>query len=527
MLDRVSTQSVRKISRFGMPSAIMLLSLVAGLVLTNGGLGCGGSLGGECMIDSDCSGEWICAYQFCHQQCTSSKDCGPGEICFKNEKDPEVPGYCDKPRECRKSAECNLGIDRGQVCREDTCRDVCLSDSDCMGDQQCFSQVCYEICSADRPCEVEGEECYENRCAQFEPEQKPGEIDMPCDLPSQCESLNCINEKCVGCKEDIDCGGRRCDNPAPGDSSQGKCASSALGDAPEMPLKMTEVTTNDYSVIDAIPDSKGQNIYFCGSKDGVNGYGSGIFKATVGAGITQVAYSSSLDIHCQQIAISHDDKTLYVGWENTSLTQHGIFKLNIDPQGMVVPFPPNSGHVEWVKNAPVYVMEVRTVVDENMIKKDMIYISALTPGNYYQILSGVQDQLTPDLWSESFYGYSSSLAAMGDRIIVPLGSGIFDSHILAVIKQGEEAEWLSITSTPIASNWSAVAINKEEDRLYWPGHQPFGTGSRLFAIRPSTGQVIEQYVIEGVPEATHLRRARDKNVFAWTSEYGKLYTFEL
>jgi hypothetical protein len=73
--------------------------------------GCGGSSGQKatpkCVLNSECSGNLVCALGFCVQQCTSSKDCSGNALCVKSDngnvcRAPEVAMKCNMPSDCTK-----------------------------------------------------------------------------------------------------------------------------------------------------------------------------------------------------------------------------------------------------------------------------------------------------------------------------------------------------------------------------------------------------------------------------------------
>jgi hypothetical protein len=75
-------------------------------------------LASGCEIDSDCTGQEICAFGRCHEQCATSKDC-MGATCL-----PEIGGnVCELPEEikCSSTLPCVTGL----TCADDTCRTPC------------------------------------------------------------------------------------------------------------------------------------------------------------------------------------------------------------------------------------------------------------------------------------------------------------------------------------------------------------------------------------------------------------------
>jgi hypothetical protein len=100
-----------------------------------------------CSIASDCIDPLTCAFQHCHVECTSDKDChATGGRCVRS---PTGLGVCQLPSE----------------------RD-CAIDGDCVGDEVCaVDQQCRDLCSDRHPC-IEGLVCAASgECAQ------PGEVD--------------------------------------------------------------------------------------------------------------------------------------------------------------------------------------------------------------------------------------------------------------------------------------------------------------------------------------------------------------
>ena len=117
MTLRSTFQSLGNRSRFGIHALVVGLGLLAGFVGTSG-LGCGGALGGECLVPSDCSDGLVCAYQYCHQECAASRDCSTeGDLCFKEDKGSDGPGYCDQPTACATTGACNTDFATRQASR--------------------------------------------------------------------------------------------------------------------------------------------------------------------------------------------------------------------------------------------------------------------------------------------------------------------------------------------------------------------------------------------------------------------------
>jgi hypothetical protein len=98
----------------------------------------------QCTLNSECNDPLVCAFQRCHEQCSVSRDCPPGQRCVKGEEEDseDMPGVCQLPVEttCDRDSDCK----EDQFCaRDGECRDGCGSNDDCIEDQECTaSGVC-------------------------------------------------------------------------------------------------------------------------------------------------------------------------------------------------------------------------------------------------------------------------------------------------------------------------------------------------------------------------------------------------
>ena len=92
-------------------------------------------LGGGCTINSDCNSPLVCAFQLCHNECKSDRDCPAGENCIESDRPYDV---CQLPSEaaCTYNSQCPVG----ETCAVDNqCRDQCQTDRDCVSGQLCVS----------------------------------------------------------------------------------------------------------------------------------------------------------------------------------------------------------------------------------------------------------------------------------------------------------------------------------------------------------------------------------------------------
>jgi hypothetical protein len=196
----------------------------------------------SCLVNSDCSAPLVCAFEACHAECESSRDCPEGARCVAAAR-PYMVCQLEAERLCERTADCVEGL----VCGVDgECRDQCLTESDCVEGQLCVSgtcadsdeldesgqlpvagggeygaegspcvyvsdcseallcrsQVCLAQCKADKDCPL-GELCSETRCIS------DGSQPVACDYSSQCDTEQ--GERCLGgsclcqCVEDRDC----------------------------------------------------------------------------------------------------------------------------------------------------------------------------------------------------------------------------------------------------------------------------------------------------------------------------------
>lgn len=150
-----------------------------------------------CLVNSDCAAPLVCAFQRCHVECVTTRDCDGTLRCVGAQ---EASRVCQLEVEatCKTTADCPPGL----VCGSDgECRDHCLDDGECIGEQVCQKGACAE------PSELDASG------------QLPSVIPFPpCRLNSDCaEGQRCTSGSCVAqCVSDRDC--------APGEAcAEGAC----------------------------------------------------------------------------------------------------------------------------------------------------------------------------------------------------------------------------------------------------------------------------------------------------------------
>jgi hypothetical protein len=203
----------------------------------------------NCLVNSDCSTPLVCAFEACHAECESSRDCDEGARCVAAAR-PYKVCQLEEERLCERTSDCAEGL----ICGVDgECRDHCASDSECVEGQQCVAgtcadndeldeagqltpapgvtrgsegsscvyvsdcsaallcrnQACLPQCKADKDCPLH-EVCADTRCVP------DGSLPLACGYTSDCDTER--GERCLGgsclcaCAEDRDCpAGQACD----------------------------------------------------------------------------------------------------------------------------------------------------------------------------------------------------------------------------------------------------------------------------------------------------------------------------
>src|SRR4051812_44154636 len=113
---QVSTQrSASQARRSRRPLSFSLIALCATVISAS----CGGStthaqLAKGCTINSDCDSPLVCAFQTCHKQCDSSRDCQDGALCVSAVRPLSV---CQLESEslCSYNSQCV----QGEICAVD------------------------------------------------------------------------------------------------------------------------------------------------------------------------------------------------------------------------------------------------------------------------------------------------------------------------------------------------------------------------------------------------------------------------
>jgi hypothetical protein len=165
-----------------------LLGLAAALATSCGGDAPTIDLGGGCTLASDCKSPLICAYQRCHSQCASDRDCPSSERCVRTPDDGNV---CQLPVEndCERTSDCPAG----EVCAVDQqCRNSCRDAKDCTPGEVCVSGTC----ASSKEVGPDGKLPL-----------KSGDDGTPCRYDSECQAPRfCRNNECVfPCVADADC----------------------------------------------------------------------------------------------------------------------------------------------------------------------------------------------------------------------------------------------------------------------------------------------------------------------------------
>lgn len=147
----------------------------------------------NCLVNSDCSAPLVCAFEACHEECVSSRDCEAGARCVAAAR-PYKVCQLEEERACGRSSDCAEGL----ICGIDgECRDRCQADTECVEGQVCVSGTCADTNEL-------------NDSGQLDPApgKEQGSEGSPCVYVSDCSAaLLCRSQSCLPeCKADRDCG---------------------------------------------------------------------------------------------------------------------------------------------------------------------------------------------------------------------------------------------------------------------------------------------------------------------------------
>ena len=183
-----------------------------------------------CLVNSDCASPLACAFQRCHVECVTTRDCDGTLHCVGAHVETRVC-QLDSEATCTTSVDCLAGFLCGQ---DGTCRDHCASDAECGGGQVCTHGVCAEpseldangnlpevlgftTCRLNSDCSA-GSSCLAGVC------QPQCMTDRDCDASSTCVNGGCQAVTVASCQSDRDCtqAGQTC--------SGGQCACACHAD---------------------------------------------------------------------------------------------------------------------------------------------------------------------------------------------------------------------------------------------------------------------------------------------------------
>ncbi|HVY48960.1 MAG TPA: hypothetical protein VHB21_23885 [Minicystis sp.] len=179
---------------------LLALPLATAAALALVPIACGGdpplvTIGGGCLINSDCNSPLVCAFRRCHTQCETDRDCQQGERCVVAER-PDRVCQLEDEQTCQYNSECP----GNEVCGvDDQCRDACAADRDCVPGQVCKSGTCAdpsELVDGGLPAADGGQG-----------KGQPCSYTSDCPEPYVCKDGLCDDE-CLG---DRDCPGSTCD----------------------------------------------------------------------------------------------------------------------------------------------------------------------------------------------------------------------------------------------------------------------------------------------------------------------------
>ncbi|RYZ02775.1 MAG: hypothetical protein EOO73_30390 [Myxococcales bacterium] len=197
-----------------------------------------------CLVNSDCAAPLVCAFERCHAECVTTRDCD-GTLRCVGASEPARVCQLEEEGKCKTSADCATGF----VCSSDgACREPCASDRECVGEQVCTAGVCAEPAELDESgrlpqalphatCRLNsdcpsGEQCVGGACVAQCRETRDCPTGQRCeDGACLAAGPDCTGEECAcACREDVDCAsGLTCDGcrcqagPAPECTSSLDC----------------------------------------------------------------------------------------------------------------------------------------------------------------------------------------------------------------------------------------------------------------------------------------------------------------
>ncbi|HEY4119705.1 MAG TPA: hypothetical protein VGM56_17680 [Byssovorax sp.] len=155
------------------------------------------TIGEACAINSDCASPLVCAFERCHNQCESDRDCSAGERCVESTRPDRVCQLSDEST-CTYSSECP----GTEVCAvDDQCRDQCAEDRDCGVGQTCVSGTCAD------PTELDDGGL--PAASGSQPVGQPCSYTSDCPSPYVCRSNGFCADECMtsrDCPGDAACG---------------------------------------------------------------------------------------------------------------------------------------------------------------------------------------------------------------------------------------------------------------------------------------------------------------------------------
>jgi hypothetical protein len=181
------------------------------------------TLGGGCLINSDCKDPLVCAFRLCHSQCQDDRDCSTGERCVIADRPNRVCQLATE-KKCSLNSQCP----GTEVCGiDDECRDQCATERDCVPGQLCITGTC-----ADKSELVDG---------GLKAAKDGAGKGQPCSYTSEC--------------------------PVPFVCRDGLCDFECLGDR-DCPASTCDLTNHRCLQPDAGPFCVPNEVFICGCADG-------------------------------------------------------------------------------------------------------------------------------------------------------------------------------------------------------------------------------------------------------------------
>ncbi len=281
------------------------------------------------------------------------------------------------------------------------------------------------------------------------------------------------------------------------------------------PALAAATTAGDYTrPFDSVPDSTATNFYFTAmsTKPDANGnLGLGVFKVPAAGGAATVLYVGAPFVAPFGIAISGDDKTLFVA-DHAAGGDPAAPDNVPDAPGGIYTLPTSGG-------TPTLLMGTSGFNACGLdVGQDQLFFAGTDPKDG-----------KPGLFKVAAAGGMPSAVSKGDVFRAPcgvaitnagdtyvadaLGSSLTSGRILKVDAEGNATEFLTGLSVGFPAG---IAITMDQSTLLVSGHDAVTSGSVVFAVDIATKAITSfNKGIEASVDSGGLHRARGQDVMSW------------